>query len=73
MKNEQGNLVHETITQMTITRDLDDKIKANTRKLTTVISTMKRQAASFRSLIETVVGMENGTRHMIEQGSHFFT
>jgi UPF0288 family protein (methanogenesis marker protein 3) len=73
MKNEQGNLVHDTITQMTITSDLDDKIKANTRKLTTVISTMKRQAASSRSLIETLVRMENGTRQMTEQGSHFFS
>ena len=39
LKTQQGNLLHDVSNQIAVTRDLDDNIKNNAKRLTTLIST----------------------------------
>ena len=39
LKTQQGNLLHDVSNQIAVTRDLDDHIKNNAKRLTTLIST----------------------------------
>jgi len=43
---QQGNLLHDVTNQTTVIRDLDDNIKNTAREMTTLIITVKQQAAS---------------------------
>jgi uncharacterized coiled-coil DUF342 family protein len=69
LKTQQGNLLHDVTNQITVTRDLDDNIKNNAKKLTTLMGTMKQQATSSRRVFEAIVMRDNGTRQMVEQNA----
>ena len=42
---QQGNLLHDVTNQTTVIRDLDDNIKNTAKEMTTLIITVKQQAA----------------------------
>jgi hypothetical protein len=69
LKTQQGNLLHDVTNQITVTRDLDDNIKNNAKRMTTLIGTMKQQATSSRRVLEAIVTRENGTTQMVEQNA----
>jgi len=45
LRTQQGNLLHDVTNQTTVTRDLDDNIKNTAKEMTTLIITVKQQAA----------------------------
>jgi hypothetical protein len=45
LRTQQGNLLHDVTNQTTVTKDLDDNIKNTAKEMTTLIITVKQQAA----------------------------
>ena len=67
MKEQQVAIAHSLEHQLTYTKELDEKVRQNTRDVTFLARILKLQVSNFLKLNETVSALEGNFMHQLER------